>query len=57
MVDARGSAGRAPGSDNWLLKGLSGVRGNFHAPFFGEGTAARPFSYPTALDSSGLSEV
>ena len=32
------------------MKGLSGVRGNFHAPFLGEGAAARPFSYPTALE-------
>ena len=35
------------GSDLGPLKGLSRVKGNFHARFLGEGMAARSFPYPT----------
>ena len=38
---AHGSPGHV-----WPLKGLSGVRGNFHAPFLGERVAARSLAYP-----------
>ena len=47
------STDRATGSGNWLLKGLSGVRGNFHAPFFGEGVTVRSLPLPCRASSSG----
>lgn len=31
-------------------KGLSGLRGNLHGPFLGEGVAAMRLSYPTSKD-------
>ncbi len=37
------------GSGDWPLKGLSGVTGNCHAPFLGEGVAVRPLPYPASF--------
>ncbi len=42
-----GRADGETGSGNWLLRGLSGVRGNSHAPFLGGRETAMSHAYPT----------
>lgn len=47
MRIAKATSDGVTGSDLGPLKGLSRVKGNFHARFLGEGMAARSFPYPT----------